>query len=188
MMSARDKMDTLRPDPGHGAMRNRIRDLILLPAFTLFSLQAIASEAISPRGRTVVSDALDGHTVAAEFVTHVVDIGRPNAKRRLLPVPGCTYSRFPCIFLDSLQIAVDGHPLVVPRSVSATLPDLRTAALRKGARHFELILEGGDASEGYRVVVEFDQSGIKSRRLYGSFDQDVVLEETTYRQQTAAGN
>jgi hypothetical protein len=138
-------------------MRNRIRDLILLPVFTLFSLQAIASESISPRGRTVVSDSLDGHTVAAEFVTHAVDIGRPDAKRR-------------------------------SRSVSAALPDLRTAALRKGARHFELILEGGDASEGYRVVVEFDQSDIKSRRLYGSFAPDVVLEETTYRQQTAAGN
>ena len=170
-------------------MKNRIRDLILLPAVTLFSLQAIASESISPRGRTVVSDSLDGHTVAAEFVTHAVGIGHPSVKRRLPSVPGCTYSRFPCVFLDSLQIAVDGHPLAVPRSVSATLPDLRTAALRKGARHdFELILEGGDASEGYRVVVEFDQSGIRSRRLYGSFNPDAVLEETTYRQQTAAGN
>jgi hypothetical protein len=169
-------------------MRHRIRHLIFLPVFTLFSLHAVASEPISPRGRTVVLDSLDGHTVAAVFVTHAVGIGRPGAKERRPAVSGCTYSRFPCIFLDSLQIAVDGHPLAVPRSVSATLPDLRTAALRKGARHFELILEGGDASEGYRVVVEFDQSGIKSRRLYGAFDPDAVLEETTYRPQPAAGN
>jgi hypothetical protein len=155
----------------------------------VFSLQAIAGESISPRGKTVVADSLDDHKVAVEFVTHAVGIGQPSEKRRQPSVPGCTYSRFPCIFLDRLQITVDGHPLVVPRSVPATLPDLKTAALRKGARHdFELILEGGDASEGYRVVVEFDQSGIKSRRLYGSFDPDVVLEETTYRQQTAAGN
>jgi hypothetical protein len=54
-----------------------------------------------------------------------------------------TYARFPCIFLDSLRIAVDGSQVAVPLSVSATLPDLMTAELRKNEQNFVLILKGG---------------------------------------------
>ncbi|WP_157201924.1 hypothetical protein [Massilia sp. Root335] len=169
-------------------MRNRILGLIFPLALTLFSLGVSASESISPRGRTVILNSIDGHKVVAEFVTHEVNIRQPNTKQRLPSVPGCTYARFPCIFLDSLRIAVDGSQVAVPLSVSATLPDLMTAELRKNEQNFVLILKGGDASEGYKVIVEFDKSGIKSRRLYGPFDPDFVLEETVYHQENAADN
>lgn len=94
----------------------------------------------------------------------------------------CTGSRDPCSLIVAMEVRVANAPLHVPGSVFRDLSDLRSGEIKRRGNDFLLTLRGGDASESYVAVVEFDEERIKRRSLASSLAPDQLLEETIYNE------
>lgn len=120
-----------------------------------------------------------GKNVNIQVRGAVVDIGSPSSERPQHVENSCTYSKFPCIAVTSIEIEVDGNELFVPRSVFADLSDITDIQLGASGKQMLLTLKGGDASEGYAVKVLFSKDQVVKRRLYSAL-QEPPVQETTY--------
>jgi hypothetical protein len=86
--------------------------------------------------------------------------------------------------IESLTIVANGKELFVPSSAFCDLANLRKAELNlKGKGTPVLVLEGGDASEGYKVLVQFDATRVRRRAFFSLLQPSKVLQETTYHLQ-----
>jgi hypothetical protein len=155
----------------------------LFCAMTVVSAQATPAPRPPPvraSGETQIAAALGKIRVSATLLVHQVSIGRtsdPPPKRR---TSNCTYSRIPCAVVDALQLRVNGADVFVPRSAMADLSDVNTARLRALPRgRFELVLNGGDASEAYDAHIVFDRRRVLERTLIAS-EAGIPAERTTY--------
>jgi hypothetical protein len=135
---------------------------------------------VSPHGETRVAARLGGVEVAADLLTHEQAIERAGATAARRRTNNCTYSRIPCVLLDSLTLEVGGQEVFVPRSAFGDLSDVGSAALRRiGAGQFALTLQGGDASESYEVELVFDKARVRERTLTDK-EAGMVAEKTIY--------
>lgn len=135
---------------------------------------------ISPNGRSVISETVDGQSARVELLTHTVNIGSPASMRHSATAAACTFSRFPCIVLDSLVLSLDGDKIFVPRSAFCGVSNLRTAALVHQDKSLVLVMQGADASEAYILKIIFDKSGVKRRILFAASEPTMALETTQY--------
>jgi hypothetical protein len=130
---------------------------------------------VAPKGVTDVAAAFGNAQVSVKITTHEVDIGAPSDQRPEKMVSSCTYSRFPCSPIDSLEISVNGNALFVARSVYADLADVGVAGLSQTKKgQIVLTLGGGDASESYTVKVTFDEGRVRQRTLMNNEAREVV--------------
>ncbi|WP_157128350.1 hypothetical protein [Cupriavidus sp. USMAA2-4] len=165
-------------------MKNLLREV-----FGIFLCAAIfSSEAssvgnrinVATQGVTDVSATLGKNQISAKITTHEIDIGKASDTLPKKRLTSCTYSRFPCSPVDSVEISVNGNSLFVARSVYADLADLIDASLRQnGNGNFLLTLRGGDASESYTIEIMFDKGLVRQRRLIDNLNKQ-VLQRTTY--------
>jgi hypothetical protein len=81
--------------------------------------------------------------------------------------------------VDYLSITVNGKPIIVTRRVYLDLADINTGEVTMKKGKFTLRLSGGDASESYRVVIEFDANRVRKKRVY-SGEGNGLLQETVY--------
>jgi hypothetical protein len=123
-------------------------------------------------------------TVEVTINTHELQIGNASDKGPSAIQSSCTYSRYPCRLVDSIDIAINGSALFIPRSVFCDLADLSNAEIKEGRDGIILALYGGDASESYVVEIEFDENSVKRRTLSSSLLPDQPLQETTYHVRT----
>jgi hypothetical protein len=159
----------------------RILSFIYISIIMGVVAEAIGGTLIAPNGETVVVASSPKVDVRVQIRTHEVQIGGPSEKRPEVIRSSCTYSRYPCSLVDSIEISVNGKQIFVPRSVFCDLADLNTAEIGIGATETMLTLNGGDASESYFVKITFDAERVKSRRLFSSIAPNKPLQETTYQ-------
>ncbi|MGA2951205.1 MAG: hypothetical protein ABSD80_03115 [Caulobacteraceae bacterium] len=135
---------------------------------------------IAPTGETRLVSRLDGVEVSADLLTHELPIERPGGGASPRRTNNCTYSRIPCVLLESLELKVGGQSVFVPRSAFGDLSDVGSAALRRiGAGQFALTLQGGDAAESYKVELVFDKARVRERILTDK-EAGMVAEKTVY--------
>jgi hypothetical protein len=162
----------------------KVVDLLLVGIASLLLGNASASQVSTPvaaRGETTVSGTFGKLSVQVRITTHELQIGRPSDTRPAVNHTNCTYSKYPCSIVDSVDIIVNGHPLFVPRSVFCDLADLNKATIIKATENQTILrLDGGDGSEGYIVNIEFDGSRVKRRTLSSGTLPEQPLQETTY--------
>jgi len=144
---------------------------------------ALAAPASQENGATLIvksaSARVLGKNVKIQVRGATVDIGSQSSERPQHVENSCTYSKFPCIAVTSIEIEVDGNELFVPRSVFADLSDVTDIQLSALGKQMLLTLKGGDASEAYAVKVLFSKDQIVKRRLYSAL-QEPPVQETTY--------
>lgn len=138
------------------------------------------STSVAPTGRTKLVGGSAEHPVSVTFVTRRVRIDHPGAPPPALRTNSCTYSRYPCSLVDSLEISVRGRAVLVRRSVFADLADINTAQLKpRPAGGYTLTLTGGDASEAYDATIVFDDHRVRERTIIAS-EAGQVAEKTVY--------
>ncbi|MEW5745527.1 MAG: hypothetical protein AB1805_08860 [Nitrospirota bacterium] len=142
---------------------------------------------IAPNGQTIIEGRLHKHNVKVTIETHIVQIGKPSDKRPVRVNSSCTYSRYPCSLVDSIDITVSGSPIRIPRSVFCDLADLNSATINEEKKRLLLTLTGGDASESYIMKIEFDTQRVRKRSLF-SGESNRLLQETTYYQVVIDGD
>lgn len=135
---------------------------------------------VAVAGRSAVQVVLNGKSIRALVDTHRIDIGGSSPPRPDERKTNCTYSRFPCSQIDSLNLFVDDKPLFVPRSVFADLADAGAMSLAARSGLNVLTISGGDASEGYTVRIYFDGSRLLRRELYAN-EANHLTQETIYK-------
>jgi hypothetical protein len=135
---------------------------------------------VTSKGETVIAAKSAKLNVQVRIKTHEVKIGKPSDKRPDVTCSSCTYSRYPCSIVDSIDIAVNDKAIIVPRSVFCDLADLTTAEIKIGQKESILTLIGGDASEGYIVKIVFDAEQVKRRVTASGMLPDQPSQVTTY--------
>src|SRR5580658_7304341 len=138
--------------------------IVLCTARICDAAQQADSMKVASQGTTAIAAVFGAAPVSIKITTHEIDIGKPSdapGKR----LGSCTYSRFPCVAVDDLDISVNGKRLFVPRSVYADLTDINVASLHQEKKQYVLTLLGGDASESYTVNVFFNGAIVKERTL-----------------------
>lgn len=157
--------------------------------FLLFAFAAIigitrSEEAPTPvrsQGESLIATASGRQIVRVRINTHEMDIGKPSDERPAVIQSNCTYSKYPCSIVDSVEISVNGKPLFTPRSVFCDLADLGNAELKAvGKEKFLLTLYGGDASEVYIVKIWFNEAAVSRRTMSSGLSPRQVLQETNY--------
>ena len=106
--------------------------LICFWIIIIFGLPAEAGSQqakISPKGETIIKYASKKLDVKVIVTTHEVQIGKPTDERPDKIRSSCTYTRHPCSVVDSIDIAVNGKSIFVPRSVFCDLADLSTVEI-----------------------------------------------------------
>jgi|SRR6185437_2489374 len=139
-----------------------------------------ASTKVAPEGETLVETGAGKSTVQVKIKTHEMQIGKPSDPRPAVIESNCTYSKYPCSIVDQIGITVEGNPLFVPRSAFADLADLNRAEIKAAKNGWVLTLDGGDASEGYIVKIDFDATRIKLRTMSSGTLPNKPLQETIY--------
>lgn len=140
---------------------------------------SIFAASVAPSGNTVIAATSSKIKAQAVLTTRQVVIREADRERTDMPATSCTYSRFPCSVVDYLSITVKGEPITVPRSVYLDLADINAAVVTTEKGKYILRLTGGDASESYRVVIEFDANRVRTKRVY-SGEGNGLLQETVY--------
>jgi hypothetical protein len=119
-------------------------------------------------------------SVQVKIRTHEVQIGKPSDERPRVIRSNCTYSKYPCSLVDSIEIMVSGKLIVVPRSVFSDLADLNMGELKVAQKESTLTLVSGDASESHIIKIEFDAARVKRRVVSSGMAQNQPLQETNY--------
>ena len=138
------------------------------------------SVAVRSQGDTVIVNRANGQLTQVKIRTHEVQIGKSSDPRPTRIDSNCTYSRFPCSVVDSVEISVSGDSVFVPRSVFVDLADLNTAELLAGKEDEILRLSGGDGSEGYVVKIVFNANRVKRRTVASGTEPNQPLQTTIY--------
>jgi hypothetical protein len=158
--------------------------LLLKISFVLHVCHSAASNptsvSIATSGETRLHVVLAGHRVDLKVWTHTVDIGKMGVVPPDVPHNNCTYSRVPCSVLEAIQIKVDDNAIFFPRSAFSDLSDLISIDIDAINGHFILTALGGDASEAYKVKVEFDTKRVTRRTMESGMDADKPTEITNY--------
>lgn len=139
------------------------------------------STKVAPQGETFVeAPTAAGSAVRVEIKTHEMQIGKPSDPRPAVIESNCTYSKYPCSIVDQIAITVNGDQLFVPRSAFADLADLNTAEVTAAKEGWILTLDGGDASEGYIVKIDFNKIRVTRRTMSSGTQPNKPLQETRY--------
>ena len=138
-------------------------------------------------GRTALS--LSGETIVkakvASLDVRVVFSPRATNPRFSRSVGGATNAQ--TVDGQAIRISVNRKELFIPASSIADLGKIREAKIEfRGQDVGFLELQGGDASEGYRVVLEFDANRMRRRRFYSLLMPTKMLQETIYYVQVLA--
>ena len=165
-------------------MNNMIRGLLSIFLCAVMSCHAAplnrGQVRLVQQGETDVTSTFGKINVSVKIVTHEVDIGKPSDGRPKKNLSSCTYSHFPCVVVDNIEISVNGIDLYVARSIYADLADLENANLRqKKGGQFVLALRGGDASESYTVEITFDKKSVKKREVMSNLNAQ-IMQRTDY--------
>jgi hypothetical protein len=134
---------------------------------------------VASTGKTSIVATSAKVRIQVVVTTHEVNIKEEDREKTDIPATSCTYARYPCSVLDNLSIVVNEKQIIVPRGVFLDLADINTAEVTIKRTKYLLRLEGGDASESYLAVIEFDGKRVKSKRLY-SGEGNGLLQETVY--------
>lgn len=168
-------------------MNPAFRILLCFLIIIIFVLPAEAgSQAkISPNGETIIKYASKKLDVKVVVTTHEMQIGKPTDERPDKIRSSCTYTRHPCSVVDSIDITVNGKSIFVPRSAFCDLADLSTMEIGMKQKNVIMKILGGDASESYTVIIEFDDVRVKHRTFMGDElpDSNNKLQETIYYRQ-----
>jgi hypothetical protein len=164
-------------------MNYMIRVFIILCVFLSFRFPACAADSVKSNGETLLVKAFGKFKVQIRIRTHEIIIGKPSDKRPDKTESSCTYSRYPCSMVDSLEISVNGAPLFVPRSSFCSFSDLNFIELELIREELVLVLKGGDASESYVGRIVFDQDRIIRKNVSSALAPNSILEETRYMKQ-----
>ena len=91
-------------------------------------------------------------------------------------------NRCPDAVITAVVVEQGGRRLIVPLSAFADLANPHSISLAgKNPRSFSLRISGGDAATAYRAVLQFNATGLVSRRVEsGEFPRE-SNEVTTYR-------
>jgi len=86
-----------------------------------------------------------------------------------------------CIPQYSIDIAVNEKKIVIPKDVFCDLHNLNRGKIIIDGGKLVLILDGGDASTGYDVIIEFNQERVTRKREYFTCcDPQALLEDVIY--------
>lgn len=164
--------------------------IFILCVYIFFSIICNADQnwlPVASSGSTTVKSAIGKTHALVKITNHEVEIGEAGSPRPEKILSSCTYSRHPCSVVDYLEIAVDGKPLFIYRSVYADLADVNRVSLQQKNGQFTLTLEGGDASESYRAEILFTSKLILKRIITNS-ESGEVAQETRYFKQPVLDN
>jgi len=169
-------------------MKQAFNMLLCFWIIMIFGLSAEAGPQrtpIAPDGETIIKFASKKLDVQVVVKTHEVQIGKPTEKIPDIIRSSCTYSRYPCSIVDSIDITVNGKPIIVPRSVFCDLADLYVVEIEIEKKNVFMKFFGGDASESCNVIIESDADRVKRRTIVGNElpDSNNKLQETIYYRQ-----
>jgi hypothetical protein len=84
--------------------------------------------------------------------------------------------------VQNVSIKVNGEPVFTSLSAYADLRNPSDAELHLRGGRGTLTIRGGDGSESYRVVIEFNRIHVSRRRVFSTLDNSQIPgEDTTYR-------
>lgn len=125
---------------------------------------------IAPNGETVIaaSSMKSNLDVKVTIRMHIEQNSKPGDRN-------CRCDHF-------IDIVVNGEKIIVPYSVFCELNDLNRGKVFIERKNMILMLDGGDASEGYYVKIEFDREHVTRKAVYvdTSLSPNALLEETIY--------
>lgn len=162
-----------------GDMKNFALTIGLVASLAGFAPYTHAKE-VRSEGLTSLEVSSAGWKAQVLIRTKQVDIGSPGSVIPAVRENSCTYSRYPCSLVQSIEISVESSKIFVPRSAYADLSDLRDASVVSKHGSMVLILKGGDASEFYTVKLFFDKEHVYRRLLFPSQGGGKPSEDAKY--------
>lgn len=162
--------------------------ILALLILALIACEASAMEntfsiVVAPQGKSELVAKFSSRNIRVTVSTHQVDVGRAGDHNAGAGNLACTQSRSPCSVVDQLSIAINGKSIFIPTSVFSDVADINKMEAMQHGGEFNLMIYGGDASEGYILRIIFDGGRIKQRTLASSLLPNEILQETTYYQQ-----
>jgi len=154
--------------------------ILAIVVASISSAQSPSSLDISANGVSSLQRQLGSHHLSVAFTTHEIKTPERTADFPFDWASVCTGSRNPCVLLDNLRIQIDHRDLFIARSSYADCSDLHTAAASFRDGIYSLVLSGGDASEGYMVILRFSKDRLIDRVLIAGEDSSHIVEKTTY--------
>lgn len=133
---------------------------------------------IYPSGETVVSTPLGKSKVTITIDAFPVEV---DLNHFLQDDPGyehlappkyvqCTFTQDPCSLTGRIQVAIDGHQLLIPVNAYTSLGDIHYVSVAGTPQTLVLYLIGGDAAGGYFARWTFDRTHLTESRLYSGMD------------------
>lgn len=164
-------------------MMHTIRIFVILCILLSVKFSAHAAQPVVSNGETILVATSGKFKVQVRIKVHEMAIGKPSDQKPEKVGSNCTYSRYPCLLVDALEISVNDKLLFVPRSSYCSFADLISVELQLEHEPFVLTLKGGDASESYIGKILFDQGRVIGRDVSSALAPDDILEETRYKMQ-----
>ena len=130
---------------------------------------------VAAQGNTHLAAVIKGAAITVDLVTRI-QRGTPEQLR----LTSCTQSHVPCTLLSRMRVRVRGKDVDVPDSLVLRLSDLNRAmlTLHKSGK-YDLVIDGGDASEGYNAHVIFDRQRVTELDIIAG-EAGMLAERTVY--------
>ena len=138
---------------------------------------ATVGNSATERTRTTVPIEGDSELISTHVVVHIQTrklSGTETQPPKSVPGGGRRNQ------VERLEVLIDGARLFVPDSVFCDLTDVQEADLRHGQKGPILTLIGGDASESYKVTIEFDGRSAIRRMVESTLMPRAVTQESRY--------
>lgn len=141
--------------------------------------RAFSATRVTPDATIKLEKVFNNNNISVFIATHSIDIGKPSDGRPNRLSSSCTYSRYPCVLVDGIDVHINNRLIFIPRSAYYDLSDIYSAEITYRNGLYALILSGGDASESYEVEIILNNSAVKSR-IMRSMPSKSVMQITKY--------
>ncbi|MFO1341199.1 MAG: hypothetical protein U1F53_23745 [Burkholderiaceae bacterium] len=157
--------------------------------FVVLLSQAVFAATVGPvdvisGGTVTIMGGPKGPLVEASIATYALQGNTPQEGDKAFLAKDCPWGKAPCSLVEDLALRVGKSQIYVPRSAFGGLANVRQAELTTPSPgRFRLLLRGGDASESYIAIIDFDKDRVMKRQISSALSPRDVLEETVYRLQ-----
>lgn len=130
---------------------------------------------IDKTGETVIAAHLNKDSVRVTIITSKLESERQINRRDSFMPTTCLHLT-ECFKVDNINVSVNGREIIFPKSILWNLSNLNRGKVVIEKEQMMLLLDGGDASSGYCLKLDFDDKRIIRKTIYDTIDMNAIEE------------